>query len=141
MKIEHVAYMVADPVSMAKWYVEHLGMSVKRANPNPPTYGHFLADLSGMMLLEADSGPKEKVPNYNAIDPAVLHLALVSPDLKKDYSRLLALAPVRLKPHELCPMAIRWPCFATHGDWPSSWSSEQSLCWASQRVLPRLQYK
>ncbi len=90
MKIEHVAYMVADPVSMAKWYVEHLGMSVKRANPNPPTYGHFLADLSGMMLLELYSGPKEKVPNYNAIDPAVLHLALVSPDLKKDYSRLLS---------------------------------------------------
>jgi glyoxylase I family protein len=28
MKIEHIAFNVADPVAVAAWYAEHLGLTV-----------------------------------------------------------------------------------------------------------------
>ena len=43
MRIEHFALNVADPVGMARWYVEHLRMRIARGGNEPP-YGHFLAD-------------------------------------------------------------------------------------------------
>ena len=46
MKIEHVAFNVSDPVLIARWYVEHLGMKVRRRIVEPP-YMHFLTDDSG----------------------------------------------------------------------------------------------
>lgn len=89
MKIEHIAYMVPEPLAMAKWYVQHLGLSIKRGSDKPP-FGHFLADAGGAVLVELYGGPDGKVPSYDDIDPAALHLALVSPDLSADYRRLLA---------------------------------------------------
>ena len=43
MKIEHTAYQVADPPAAARWYVEHLGLTIKRSQDASP-FGHFLAD-------------------------------------------------------------------------------------------------
>ncbi len=43
MRIEHVAYMMSDPPTAAKWYCEHLGMRVARCMDKPP-YTQFLAD-------------------------------------------------------------------------------------------------
>src|SRR5688572_26785379 len=51
MKIEHMAFNVADALAMSRWYVEHLGFSVKRGSTEPP-FAHFLADDSGTMMLE-----------------------------------------------------------------------------------------
>jgi glyoxylase I family protein len=89
VKIEHVAYMVADPLAMVRWYVQHLGLTVKRGSSEPP-YGHFLADAGGAVLVELYGGSDSQVPNYHQIDPAVLHLALLSTDLAKDHRRLLS---------------------------------------------------
>ena len=30
-EIEHIAYSVKDPVAVARWYVQHLGMRVAQA--------------------------------------------------------------------------------------------------------------
>ena len=46
MKIEHLALNVEDPISVARWYVENLGFTVKRQIPDPP-WIHFLADDGG----------------------------------------------------------------------------------------------
>jgi catechol 2,3-dioxygenase-like lactoylglutathione lyase family enzyme len=43
MKIEHTAYQVADPPALARWYVEHLGLTIKRSQDASP-FGYFLAD-------------------------------------------------------------------------------------------------
>src|SRR5262249_45002677 len=43
MDIEHMALNVPDPVAMADWYTEHLGMRVVRSVPGPP-HTRFLAD-------------------------------------------------------------------------------------------------
>ena len=89
MKIEHLALNVPDPVAMARWYVDHLGFSVKRRYVEPP-YGHFLADDSGQVMLELYGNPAAEQLNLPALAPAALHLAFVTKDAAADIRRLVA---------------------------------------------------
>ena len=59
MKIEHVALNVSDPIDMARWYVEHLGMVIKRRVTESP-WAHFLADESGTVMLELYGNPDKQ---------------------------------------------------------------------------------
>lgn len=88
MKIEHIAYMVEDPVKVAEWYVRHLGFEIKRSLDSSP-FTHFLADSSGMAMLEIYNNPSCKVPDYASMDPLNLHLALVSQDVRADRAKLI----------------------------------------------------
>lgn len=89
MKIEHFALQVPDPVALADWYVKHLGCTVVRAT-EAPNYARFLMDTGGGVMLEVYHSPKVPVPNYDQIDPLLLHLAFVSPDPAGDRDRLAA---------------------------------------------------
>lgn len=80
MRIEHVGYMVEDPVAVAAWYVEHLGFEIKREYDNPPTNTHFLADSSGQMMIEIYNNAKAAVPDYASMDPLLLHLGFTLED-------------------------------------------------------------
>ena len=87
MKIEHVAFNVKDPVAVAKWYVDNLGMKiVSKMNVHP--FIHFLADDSGNTLIEIYNNPPENVPSYELMNPLNLHLAFVSADPNADRKRL-----------------------------------------------------
>ena len=97
MQIEHVAFNVDAPAAMARWYAEHLGFTIVRADDAPP-YGHFLADGSGTVMIEIYNNPVAAVPDYAALDPLVLHLALVSADVDADYRRLLAAGATAVEP-------------------------------------------
>lgn len=87
MKIEHVAFNVKDPLAMGRWYVEHLGLTVKRRTVEPP-YAHFLADDSGTVMVEIYCNPDAPIPDYHSMNPLALHLALVSKDIAADIQRL-----------------------------------------------------
>ncbi len=89
MKIEHTAYQVEDPVAVARWYVQHLGLTVKRSWPDRP-FAHFLADESGQAMLEFYNNPRAPVPDYRTIDPVVLHIAFVAEDVPATRARLVA---------------------------------------------------
>ena len=89
MKIEHTAYQVEDPVAVARWYVEHLGLTVKRAQDERP-FGQFLADDGDTVMLEFYNNPKVRVPDYKAIDPLILHIAFWTDDVEGTRARLLA---------------------------------------------------
>ena len=89
MKIEHVAFQVEDPVTVARWYVEHLGMTLKRAYPERP-WGQFLSDDGDAVMLEFYNNPKASVPDYRKIDPLVLHVAFRVKDIAAERARLLA---------------------------------------------------
>lgn len=89
MKIEHMAFNVADALAMSRWYVEHLGFSVKRGSSEPP-YAHFLADDGGTMMLELYSNPNVPVLGYSEQHPMSLHLAFVSKDVPGDVDRLIS---------------------------------------------------
>jgi len=88
MKIEHVAFNVADPVAVAAWYCEHLGLTVARHIPSP-TQTHFLADEAGESVLEIYCNPPDQVPDYAAMNPLLFHLAFVSDDPDADRARLV----------------------------------------------------
>jgi len=88
MKLEHVALLVADPVAVARWYEEHLGMRVVRAG-EAPGHARFLADDAGASVLELYAGALP-VPDYGAMDPALLHVAFATEDVEATCARLLA---------------------------------------------------
>jgi len=102
MKIEHAAYVMDDPAAAAAWYVEHLGFEIKRAMEVSP-FGHFLADGGGAVMIEIYNNPAVEVPDYAAIDPLVLHLALASEDVPADYARLTAAGATGVEPPRLEP--------------------------------------
>ena len=89
LNVEHVACNVSDPVAMAAWYVEQLGMRVVRRNPAPP-YIHFLADASGRTVIEIYSNPADPVPDYAALHPLRFHLAFATDDPDAAKSALVA---------------------------------------------------
>lgn len=87
MKIEHLALNVEDPLNMARWYVDHLGLTVKRRMMEAP-YAHFLADDSGTVMLEIYGNQDAPLIDARNTQPAALHLALLSKDLHTDTQRL-----------------------------------------------------
>lgn len=76
MKIEHFALNVADPVAMAEWYVANLGMTIARKLDGGPKT-HFLADISGQVMIEIYNNPPDEVPPYAEMNPLLVHLAFV----------------------------------------------------------------
>lgn len=88
MKLEHFALNVSEPLAMADWYVQHLGLQIVRQKKEPP-YTTFLGDDSGQILIEIYKNPPEDVPSYQQMNPLLLHLAFVSDDPQKDKQRLL----------------------------------------------------
>lgn len=76
MKIEHFALNVADPIAMAAWYVEHMGMTIVRKSDSSART-HFLGDNSGQVMIEIYNNPPDQVPDYASMNPLLLHLAFV----------------------------------------------------------------
>ena len=89
MEIEHVAMNVPDPVGMAGWYVEHLGMRVAFGMDEPP-YTHFLADGPDHVLLEIYNNPTDPAPDYAGQNPLRFHIAFTVDDPAAERDRLTA---------------------------------------------------
>lgn len=89
MRIEHIGYMVENPVRVAQWYVEHLDFKVKRSIDESP-YAHFLADGSGQVMIEIYNNPEAAVPDYAKMNFLVLHLAFSVADVDAERERLIS---------------------------------------------------
>lgn len=89
MNIEHFAINVADPVAMAAWYVQHLGLRIVRSLDAAP-FTHFLADTSGHTVVEIYGHAKAPVPDYRTMDPLLFHIAFSVTDVAVELQRLLA---------------------------------------------------
>ena len=91
MKIEHVGYMVQDPIQVAQWYCQNLNFRVARAMQVSP-FTHFLVDASGSSMIEIYNNPAAGVPDYAATDPLVFHLAFAvsSETIEEARDRLIA---------------------------------------------------
>lgn len=79
LNVEHFACNVSDPVAMAAWYVENLGMRILRQRATAP-YAHFLADAAGRVVLEIYSNPDDPIPDYASMHPVRFHLAFAAED-------------------------------------------------------------
>jgi len=78
VKIEHLAFNVAEPQALAAWYGKHFGLQIVRHIPLP-TQTHFLSDGAGT-IIEIYCNPPDKVPHYREMDPLQFHLAFISAD-------------------------------------------------------------
>lgn len=88
MKLEHFAINVKEPLAMAQWYVDNLGMRIVRQQEHSP-YTTFLADDSGQIMIEIYNNPAAAVPEYAQQHPLIVHLAFVSENPDQDKERLL----------------------------------------------------
>jgi glyoxylase I family protein len=89
MKIEHLAMLVKDPLAVAKWYTDVIGLRVVRQGPGP-NHMHFLADDGNHVMIEIYTNETVPVPDYWSMDPLVLHLALVCANMQADHAKLVA---------------------------------------------------
>jgi glyoxylase I family protein len=89
IRLEHVAINVEDPVSMAKWYGQNLGMKLVRKGP-PPINMHFISDAGGNMMLEIYNNPPDAVPDYASMDPLLLHISFMVDNVKGVREKLIA---------------------------------------------------
>ena len=79
LRIEHIAFNVSDPVAMAAWYVDNLGMRVARKG-DAPQHVHFLADTAGATVIEIYNNPVDPVPDYAGMNPFRMHVAFHADD-------------------------------------------------------------
>ena len=89
LPFEHLAINVSDPVAVAAWYVEHLGMTIVRRG-DPPVHMHFLADASRRAMIELYANAAAPTDLYRDLHPAQLHIAFSSADPDADTARLVA---------------------------------------------------
>lgn len=89
MFFEHVALNVPDPRAMAAWYVKNCGVHVVRSIDVPP-YMHFLADMTGRVIMEIYANNKAPIPDYQSQEPLVLHVAFAVEDAGNAMEALLA---------------------------------------------------
>ena len=100
--LEHTAIDVADPVAVAKWWVENLGFEIT-SQRDDVTHTTFIVDKTGKIALElyrAKDAPS--APDYHSMRPLALHFGFVSDDVDADIARLTA-AGATLVVHEKAP--------------------------------------
>ena len=85
MRVEHIAFNVRDPAAICKWYCGHLGLHVVKQTGT----AFFLSDETGHGIIEIYHNPPDSVPDYEGMDPLILHLAFQSDDLGEDRRRLV----------------------------------------------------
>ena len=102
MKLEHLALQVPDPVAMAEWYVVHLHCAVARSG-GEPAHARFLITADGAVLLEIYRNPKAVVPDYNSLQPLVMHLAFLSDDVRHDQERLVKAGALLIEDFSINP--------------------------------------
>jgi len=74
---EHVAFNVADPQVVAKWYCDNMGMKIAKTGSAP-----FVADAAGRMMFEFYHKNEAKVVDYRQIDPNSFHVAFETSDVQ-----------------------------------------------------------
>jgi catechol-2,3-dioxygenase len=100
MKLEHFALNVEDPISMASWYAEHLGMEVVKQMEDAP-FTTFLRDDSKTVLIEIYKNPAAEIPPYREMNPLLVHLAFVSEDPSAEKNRLQEAGATLVSDHQL----------------------------------------
>ena len=89
MRLEHIAFNVADAAGLAAWYVANFDMKIARSIAEPP-FIHFLSDSAGRSLIEIYSDQRGARLDYAANHAVAFHLAFAVDDIQRERERLLA---------------------------------------------------
>lgn len=93
IRFEHVAINVHDPIKMAEWYCDNLGMKLIRKGP-PPANARFISDHSENMMLEIYKNPPDNIPDYRDMNPLVLHICFMVDNVADIYKKLVSAGAV-----------------------------------------------
>jgi len=85
VSFEHVAINVSDPVAMADWYCENLGMKIKLESGT----ARFISDADGNMMFELYNNTSAAIPDYSSQDMLVLHFAFNVDNVKETCDKLV----------------------------------------------------
>ena len=97
MKIEHIGLSVSKPISMANWYVEHLGFIIRRQDGNDQKGLAFISDPEQETMLELfDNNVTPPLGSYH-LSPAAVHIAITSQDPDADMQRLIKAGAVYIE--------------------------------------------
>jgi catechol 2,3-dioxygenase-like lactoylglutathione lyase family enzyme len=88
-RLDHIAFNVKDPDTVAAWYCRYLGMKIVKKNPQPP-FTHFISDADGSFMLELYANPKVPVPEYAALSHMAFHLAFMTDNMLAARDSLVA---------------------------------------------------
>jgi catechol 2,3-dioxygenase-like lactoylglutathione lyase family enzyme len=88
MRFEHLAINVKDARAVVNWYVNTLGLVIKRQMTEAP-YTTFLADRDGNMMFEFYEQQFD-IPNYAAIPAFSLHMAFLVTDMDGTRAKWIA---------------------------------------------------
>lgn len=89
MRFEHFALNVDDPVEVAAWYCEHLGLHLVYENDQPP-YMRFLADDNDQVVMELYQNTVAPVTDHAQNHHLVFHVAFESSNAEADKQALMA---------------------------------------------------
>jgi glyoxylase I family protein len=89
MRFEHLAVNVKDARAVMKWYVDTLGLVVKRHIPEPP-YITFLADPDGNMMFEFYEQTGAGLADYTSMHANTLHVAFLVDDIAATRAQWIA---------------------------------------------------
>jgi glyoxylase I family protein len=87
MKIEHIAFNVKEPNSVAQWYVANLGFQIIRKH-GPPTHAHFLGFEAGQTMIEVYTNPAGPALDFHSHSALTFHLALSVENVAETVARL-----------------------------------------------------
>ena len=85
---EHIALNVADPVSVAKWYVDNLSMKIFRQS-GAPSFGTFLGDTGNHIMFELYHNTDYPLFDAANISHMSIHFAFMVNDIGKIKEKLL----------------------------------------------------
>jgi|WetSurMetagenome_2_1015567.scaffolds.fasta_scaffold1094149_2 glyoxylase I family protein len=88
MKIEHIGLCIEYPISVAEWWVDHLGFEFLRKLGTDEGGVAFIADQHGTVI---EFGKLEEVPSLdvNRLESIQLHFALECSDTMQEAQRLV----------------------------------------------------
>jgi glyoxylase I family protein len=85
---EHAAINVKDPIAMANWYCENLGMKIMFKGDWPGN-ARFVSDYDGNMMFELYNNSTVPIPDYASQDMLVFHFAFQVENVKEVCDRLI----------------------------------------------------
>lgn len=80
LRFEHLAANVADPIKVAEWYKENLGLKLMRKT-GLPTNTRFMADPDGNMMFEFFYNAAAPLFDASEYDHESFHMAFSVPDI------------------------------------------------------------
>jgi catechol 2,3-dioxygenase-like lactoylglutathione lyase family enzyme len=89
VKIEHIGVCVSAPISMGKWYQDHLGLKIIRSAGDDLDGVSFLIDDAGTTVLELGRLPEGPPLDGRSLLPLQLHLAIECENPVSEAERLV----------------------------------------------------